>query len=361
MFKQAAYIYIYAHVYTCIYIYMHMHPFFAFTYIGESWDEQLQLTALKVIEFVDSHKANTNVDWDWVSKQVVMSEPPRLLDVPAHAKFCQHWGGGKRQQLTLETLDFINSGMPVGRIVSGAFFEKLVAIKVTPTEHESMAMFVHACVLANAVGPKDRENIGITVTEQHVKTISTSNRAASLEAGKIIQRAKNIVKEKEAVSGIDLPTRQLVCDLMLELVYFIFKISDKYSSIGGVSNAFVGRLLGHPAASSHEKGANPASVQTHADLIEVDSMCSNAGRLTVASEGFAVSGLVEPKKPQEIDEQYEITYINDDGSVGLSRVMQDGLLDKMSVKAVRLDDLIKNFKHCRTRIELLEGYVPPNS
>ena len=37
-----------------------------------------------------------NVDWAWVERSVAMSEPPRIEDLPAHAKYVKQFGGGSQ-------------------------------------------------------------------------------------------------------------------------------------------------------------------------------------------------------------------------------------------------------------------------
>ena len=54
-------------------------------------------------------------------------------------------------------------------------------------------------------------------------------------------------------------------------VNFVFKISDQYDSMQEVSNAFVGRLVGNPPASSHTKEATSAPRTSTNNIIEVAS------------------------------------------------------------------------------------------
>ena len=319
-------------------------------YIGESWDEQLQNTSQKVIEYIAANP-NKPIDWNWVTKQVVASEPPRVLDVPGHTAFLQKWGGGSRQQLIMDTLDYINMAMPPGRIVSGSFFEKLGALKFAPGELDDMAMVVHGCVMANATCPKDRENVGIAVSEAHVKSLMTTNKTAGLEAGKIIRRAASLIKQPGFESSRH---TVLLGEMMVNMALFIFKVEDRFKSLSEISEKFSCSLVGKANASPAATANKPASA---ADIIEFDTLSNNAGRLTAETSGFSVSGIVEPKKSTSLDEMYEITYINDDGSCGLSRIQPDGSLDASSVTTVKLDDLVAKYKHSRNRIELYEGYT----
>ena len=123
---------------------------------GGSWDEQLRLTAQKAVESAaDNKRHNKPIDCSLVGSTVAASEPPRICDVPAHIKFCQKWGGGEKQSLVFETLDFIELNMPSGRIINGPFFDKLAGRNFPPSE--LVPRMVHACVIAQAIGTKERE------------------------------------------------------------------------------------------------------------------------------------------------------------------------------------------------------------
>jgi len=53
---------------------------------GESWDEQLLLTTLKVVETAKTSN-NKQPDWNYVERFVASSDHPRVIDIPAHIKF----------------------------------------------------------------------------------------------------------------------------------------------------------------------------------------------------------------------------------------------------------------------------------
>ena len=112
---------------------------------GESWDEQLMVTAQKAAESAHSNRVRV-IDWDWVQRAVVATEPPRLTDVPAHIAFCQKWGGGVNQTFTKNTVNYLNESMRPDRIVSGSFLKSLGNLKCTPQDVERLVYTVHACV-----------------------------------------------------------------------------------------------------------------------------------------------------------------------------------------------------------------------
>ncbi len=73
---------------------------------GESWDEQLSLTAKRAHVSAKGNKQTKHIDWQWVQRTAAASEPPRLGDVPAHIKLCQGRGGGEDQVLVMETVEY---------------------------------------------------------------------------------------------------------------------------------------------------------------------------------------------------------------------------------------------------------------
>ena len=146
---------------------------------GESWDEQLALTSSQA-RLSYEKTGNKRVDWDWVQHSVVASEPPRLQDVPAHMAFCKAWGGGESQPYMKKTFDYLNAVMPAGRIVSGSFLQKLASLKFPP--RELAPIVVHACVMTQAVLSAEREQIGVSVTDNHVRSLVKEKKDMVMQA-----------------------------------------------------------------------------------------------------------------------------------------------------------------------------------
>ena len=126
---------------------------------GESWDEQLRFTVQKAIAKTIGSGSQTQPDWHSVLAIVAASSPPFLADLPSHVNFLKKWGGGLKQQLALDTLEYIAKAMPQGRIVHGSFIEKLAALKFEVKEQ--MPYMVHALLLLQACGDKEKTVLGL--------------------------------------------------------------------------------------------------------------------------------------------------------------------------------------------------------
>lgn len=320
---------------------------------------------MKAMEAFNTSGAKQTIDWDWVARAIVASAPPRLADIVGHIKFCKIWGGGEKQRFMASTLDYINVMMPNGRIVSGTFFEKLGGLKFSPSEF--MPLTIHACVMAQAVLPKERENVGITVSEAHIKSLTTTKKQMGLAANAMLQKARDLLDARAYTQPFD---RRIYGNLAVALVQFIFEMESEFKSMDAISKLFVGKFL--QAGSSHvvegtevapETTSVPASsVPASVVGFAADGSSNDAGLITARNRGFSIGEFIESKKNEKVQEvqpdsvHYKIVYLNDDGSAGVHSVKQDGSTDITMVIAISLNDLVQNFKVSKSPITLLEGY-----
>jgi len=317
--------------------------------VGESWDQQLQLASDKIVEWLadDSNKNKKVIDVAWVMRQVAASQPPRLPDVPAHVRFCQRWGGGRNQHLLRDLMEYLHMAMPSGRIVSGSFLDKLASMKLTAGD--LMERTVHACVMAQATNPKERENVGTSVTEIHVKQLQANKKAMGLQVNSIIEKTLSL--------AVDPATRKIVNEMSVELINFVFDIDDKFQTLDAVTAHFI-QKLGQGEAAEQPTEKTKEALSSTVGIVEVErGGMTNAGRIVLEGKGFFVGCIVEPKKgsPSIVDEQYEMMFINDDGSAGIAAVQRDGSVAQKTT-TIKLEDICNNYKQARSKIEPLTGY-----
>ena len=297
-------------------------------------------------------------DWDFVEKVVAQSEPPRLTDIPQHIKFLKKFGGGCSLHLIRQSLEYLESRMPEGRIVSGNFFDVLCKVKLAP--HEQMVRLVYGCLFLQALGPDTREAVGSTVTEGNVRSLGTYNKEAGLQAEQMLNKAHAVLN---AIPD-DAPRKSLLAsapfDMAMECARFIFDVDSQYESLEAISSAFVRKMVDD--SSSSQKVAAQGELDTDDCVIEfATDGSSNAGAIHVRQAGFKVKTICELKKshatkPSDCREsQFEIAYINDDGSVGMRTILPDGSADE-TVAAVSMGTLFLNYKIVKQRIELYPGY-----
>ena len=273
-----------------------------------------------------------------------------MNDVPAHCKFLQRYGGTDHKFL-MDMLAYLDTAMPEGRIVSGNFLDKLATLKLAPKE--MLPRVAHACVIVQACGEKERESVGSTLNEGHVKSLTTSRKAAALQGEGIMRRAYEMVESME-------PNRALtdgVGKLMQDIVLHIFELSDTYESMDDILTVFLGSIgLGVESQAAPAAANGPKPAHAMPNEVRYTSDGNDAGRITANNMGFSIGAVIEPKKVNEDeDEQYLIKYVNDDGSVGAQRILPDGTEDK-KITIIDIDNLITNHRHVQRRLSLLEGY-----
>ena len=258
------------------------------------------------------------------------------------------------QHLNARTLEYLNMKMPQGRLITGNFFGKLCALKFTPEDMTNMTLTVHGCLLANAVGQKERESVGTTITDQFIKSLMGPNRAKGLIAGSIIQRADEILRKKNITGRRAV---ELYGDISVQLVNRIFDVDESCPSLEAVSRHFIEGMLGVERAPASSGTKKPESASANGIVEHTTGSNSNVGRITLESVGFRTGMLVERKHiDKAIDEQWEICYVNDDGSVGLANIKADGTTDLESTKVVtmKLDDVVTKLKACKSRTVFID-------
>lgn len=308
------------------------------------------LTSSKALE---SANEGGVTDWDKVKRAVAASEPPRIQDIISHSKFLQRYAGPKHSYMK-STLEYLDLAMPEGRIVSGNFFEKLAGLKCPPTE--MIPRLMHACVITQACGDKHRENVGATITESQLKSLHTTNRAIALSAEMTIVKGFELASK---ANHLPIATKvKALGELQRDLVLLVLDIQEsgkEYETIDDVSKVFLGKLLDPRTSSITTEGvASPQATTT----ITYTEDGHNAGRLTVTNLGFKPKDIIEPKKSTEgCDEQYEIQYINDDGSAGVSRINPFGTVTvNVPLKHLQMNQLVNDYRAAKHKIELYEDY-----
>ena len=254
------------------------------------------------------------------------------------------------------TLQYLNLAMPPSRVVTGNFLDKLAGLKFAP--HEFMPLTVHACIMAQATLPKEREHVGCAITEGVLKTLATSNKSIGLETNSILQRVFEVL-EAHSAHGRDPRTYG---DMAVECVKFMFGLDSNYENLGEISVAFVGQLLDPTSVASQPASSSLEQDVVGASLVEFGEHggTNTAGRITAINKGFSVCEYIEKKKQTGPLKQFQISYINDDGSVGCFSVRADSTVDNNTVLVIPLKNLVQEYKQSREQIQLMKDY-PKNS
>ena len=309
---------------------------------------------------MESANANNQaIDWAWVQRTVAATEPPRLVDVPAHIKFLKIWGGGADQHFILQTLDYIEQNMQPGRIVNGQFLEKLASVKCSVSD--MMPRIVHACLMVQATGHKERESVGLTISDAHVKSIQTSKKT-------ICQKCEEMLLKTHAVLRKCDGDMQIYGDMACAFVKHIFEIPSDigFPNLDAIAHHFVKQICGTESDELEAVVPSAGRGETMSDCVTFgDGGASDAGRMTLRNSGFFVGAVLEFKNKEgntasSGDEQWEMVYVNDDGSAGLSKIDVDGATKTEHVVKESLDNILTLYKVAKARIELVEEY-PKNA
>jgi hypothetical protein len=293
-----------------------------------------------------------------VQRQVVASEPPKILDVPSHLKFLQKYGGGVKQQMTFSTMSYIAS-CPVTHVVTGAWLDKLASL--TFGLNDKVVRCIHAVLMAQATGPRSKHGVGSNITEQQVKSLMTSKKGDCIAINAMIEKAIHVGQS----AGYDMGSAflsKLIGDLSVNMVLHLFDPDSEFENREDILKLFVSQITG-VGISSTAASTTPASTPSIAtDIMEYDDQHggTNAGKLKALQMGWAPGIIAKPKDGMQtkLDEQFEIVYVNEDGSVGMAEVLDNGDLSKDNMKVVKLSDL-KNFKR-ETHRKKQVAYDPTN-
>lgn len=131
----------------------------------------------------------------------------------------------------------------------------------------------------------------------------------------------------------------------------------KVWKISAITFALAGNEMDKPSSASDKLAS--ATAPTVVQFTSDGSGTNNAGYLIAVNSGFNPKTLIELKRPPTAENsQWEVQYLNDDGSVGIHKlILKEDVEAKESgpigdLEIVLLDTLIKDYKPTRVRSEL---------
>ena len=259
------------------------------------------------------------IDVTKITKKILSSNPPFGSDLEDQVKYAKVWGGGKGQLMTKDVCNFIKMMPDCERVKAEVFFT-LACVKLDPTKlpHNFMPAFVK-CAASRHVN----EN-SLRVGKREAMAIK-DKLATVMEADEYIKRAKELCGTRS-----DLPLNELVLKrgkLECDLVCYIFekygKKEKKPDSMVAIVEEFVNSLGEHTPAN---QATTDGQAETGATMIDETNMFDTV----LSSKGITKGGILVPVGGNPMT-QYEIAYINDDGSVGLYNVLRDGSVERGKV------------------------------
>ena len=333
---------------------------------GETWDEQFRAIALSIVEHYKTAPKAKAPDPKILARGALATQPPRMLDVPAQVEFCLKWGGGKEQPFSIDACKFIKLKKGVNHIVGASTFESLN--KLVLQVGDMCPHFVVAILKCSATRGKARSGVGLHINDGDIKSIMSKRLSTVKEAEQFMAQGVEIAR-KVVDDDLDEARGDMECDM----VEFIFEKTSKEerdaTTLKSIVDAFVERIGGK----TETKGTS--NTTTSKATASADATGDGGGYLfdttsdvaqqSLRNIGFNVGTIVANKTPSEptkpkADVQFEIAYINDDGSVGLRSVTKRGVTAE-SVVVVGVADLTQAYKVVdeKHRLSIVDEY--PNN
>ena len=276
-------------------------------------------------------------DYVAITKSILSSQPPCAADLESHVKFCRTWGGGKEQLVTLDVCNYIKT-CPTYFKVTSAAFDVISSLKCDPTNLPTR--FVAACVKTIATRGVGRDGNGVVIASKDLKAVTGDKKEKCLTANQFMERAVSMctnlgVMTEDVIQRIG----WFECDLV-EHVFDTFPNDHKLKKMG--IDEIVKRFL-HTIDGKTEPDATKL-VDTTDSVNEVfNSTGSGAVQKALERVGVTKGALLQLKQRQpnlfRLDTQFEVAYINDDGSIGLRIVKSDGKLES-KLLIVKMDDVV---------------------
>ena len=178
------------------------------------------------------------------------------------------------------------------------------------------------------------------------------------EANRYMVKAREIEQELGASSSMVVSRGIMECDMVEYVLNKMSKTAKEQTSLSKISRDFLEKIVQSDGASSNvaEKPKDQPSA--------IFDPSSNVAQQTLANYGFKLGAIValtkqDPKKPKA-DVQFEIGFVNDNGSVGLHPIRADGSVDKATV--VKTDQVTLNSTYktidASARLSVWDALVP---
>ena len=146
------------------------------------------------------------------------------------------------------------------------------------------------------------------------------------EANSYMVKAREIEQELGASSSMVVNRGMMECDMVDYVLNKMSKADKDKTSLADISKSFLEKTMpsdGAPSMVAQKPTDQPSAIFDPS---------SNVAQQTFANYGWKIGSIVapsktDPKKPKA-DVQFEIGFVNDDGSIGLHPILADGSVDK---------------------------------
>ena len=277
------------------------------------------------------------IDYQRISKTILLSQPPCAADIESQIKFCKTWGGGKLQEVTFDICNYIKL-CEVNHKVSSAHFDACTSLKCPPQNLPTR--LIAAVIKTVATRGTSNNGLGVCVASAQIKQIMKDDDVMK-QARDLTDRAYRMCSN---IKGIDADTlAKQRGDFECNIVEKAFNVKNlgkvaKDKTMEQMIEEFVKNINGFK-----DEVVGGQGDRDEAQGAIFDSTAHDAHIKALEKVGVRKGGLLMSKKSKDdaknvLETMYEVMYINDDGSFGLRRVLHDGKLDE-PIKVVPMDDI----------------------
>ena len=230
--------------------------------------------------------------------------------------------------------------------VVSAQFDALNKLKVPITVN--LANFVAAIIKAAATRGKSRLGASNHITEADIASITRGRMSLAAEANAFMVRAKQICSQIHG--DFDKIRGDMECDMVDFVLNKVPKEKAADMSLQTIVDNFI-RNVSTPTDEGKSKSVEPAS---STDGNYVFDPSRDVAQQTLSNLGWKIGNIVSPRKVREpcgAVVQYEIGYINDDGSIGLHPILESGETQNGAITIIKAEN-IKEYKQVDKALRL---------
>lgn len=271
---------------------------------------------LKIFRMATS--AAAPIDWSHISRSILRTKPESGEYLQSMIKFIQEFGGGVEAGFVQDLCRFYRKSVPGHRILHGAFFDAVTALKFYSKDLNidcAGVLLRYALMKANYKCPHDKVSGRICkfITKADMDQLSKKNIAAAAAAEKILRQSREIVLKLGTKVDEDWRTK-FFGSLDVNVVRVIMgkqsAFSIKYESVEHAASTFVkdlavatGETIDNPWASISCSSADKPLVIASAGIksYSIDgALVASDGLQVLKQNGFDVNMLVIEKQSKTV-------------------------------------------------------------
>ena len=283
---------------------------------------------MQVATEIKSNPPGQPIDRLKLQRRILASEPPFASDLEAQIAFCEVWGGGEEQERTQDICNFIKLSDTSFRITA-AFFQACASLKPDPLRMP--IYFISACCKMQATRGSGRDGAGNAIGSKDIKRIATDLAERCTEANDVTMRGHVICQR---ITGIDSARlAKLRGEFECDAAAMVFKPPAAGTSFDTCVNKFLESVQPRHAGDEPSQ-AKPSPTET---LTVINALDEDLAKSVLSRLGIFAGTTLEQKTGSTAGNQWQVEYVNDDGSIGVRAIGADGTCSDQEITVVARD------------------------